>query len=311
MASKLVKWMLILAAAEHPGGEIVEVQPFDSHMQSKEGGEEEISRTHKGRRDMITLSWSPRIFLFPGFLHRSTCQRFINESAQHMVPSIMHGPKTPSEISEAMKYRRSSVHFFPRRDEMKNSFVGQTIQRIHNMLMLPISHGEPLQVVSYKDAGDKYEFHHDSASELGRLATVIVYLNDVPIGLGGETIFPLLVKDAVRKEGHGKLPAALNLRKLREPAPPLEDPQERNDSPIQKMAPYCDSQRQEYLKIRPRQGDALVFYSHDPSTRLDEYAWHGACPILEGGEKWVLQRWVRLSPDPNYERDLYAPAGAT
>ena len=30
----------------HPGGEIVEVQPFDSHMQSKEGGEEEISRTH-------------------------------------------------------------------------------------------------------------------------------------------------------------------------------------------------------------------------------------------------------------------------
>ncbi len=50
-------------------------------------------------------------------------------------------------------------------------------------------------------AGAKYEFHYDSNVAVGRISTLLVYLNDVDNG--GETVFPFAryyLNDSITEE---------------------------------------------------------------------------------------------------------------
>jgi prolyl 4-hydroxylase len=49
------------------------------------------------------------------------------------------------------------------------------------------------------------------------------------------------------------------------------------------------------LKVKPRQGDALLFYSMLPNGTFDKAALHGSCPVIKG-EKWVATKWIRDKP---------------
>ncbi|TQE07235.1 hypothetical protein C1H46_007145 [Malus baccata] len=46
------------------------------------------------------------------------------------------------------------------------------------------------------------------------------------------------------------------------------------------------------LKVKPRKGDGLLFYSLLPNGTIDPLALHGSCPVIEG-EKWVATKWIR------------------
>ncbi|XP_019422068.1 PREDICTED: probable prolyl 4-hydroxylase 9 isoform X2 [Lupinus angustifolius] len=47
------------------------------------------------------------------------------------------------------------------------------------------------------------------------------------------------------------------------------------------------------LKIRPRRGDGLLFYSLFPNgSTIDPTSLHGSCPVIKG-EKWVATKWIR------------------
>ena len=48
--------------------------------------------------------------------------------------------------------------------------------------------------------------------------------------------------------------------------------------------------------MRPRRGDAALFYNFDASGRLDPRAVHSALPVRDG-EKWVANFWVTLTPE--------------
>lgn len=48
-------------------------------------------------------------------------------------------------------------------------------------------------------------------------------------------------------------------------------------------------------KYTPRSGDALLFWSVDPSGEFDRHALHGGCPVV-AGEKWVATKWLRDKP---------------
>ncbi|KAJ7231025.1 hypothetical protein O6H91_Y458100 [Diphasiastrum complanatum] len=50
------------------------------------------------------------------------------------------------------------------------------------------------------------------------------------------------------------------------------------------------------LKVKPRQGDALLFYSMFPNGTFDRTSLHGSCPVLKG-EKWVATKWIRNRED--------------
>ena len=49
------------------------------------------------------------------------------------------------------------------------------------------------------------------------------------------------------------------------------------------------------LAVRPRQGDAVLFYSQGPGGTLEDDSEHGGCPVLQG-EKWAANMWVWNGP---------------
>ncbi|MQL69883.1 hypothetical protein Taro_002155 [Colocasia esculenta] len=46
------------------------------------------------------------------------------------------------------------------------------------------------------------------------------------------------------------------------------------------------------LKVKPRQGDGLLFYSVFINGTIDAKSLHGSCPVIKG-EKWVATKWIR------------------
>ncbi len=48
-------------------------------------------------------------------------------------------------------------------------------------------------------------------------------------------------------------------------------------------------------KYKPRQGDAVLFYSLTPDLQIDRKALHGGCPI-KAGSKWVATKWLHDKP---------------
>ncbi|KAK9285429.1 hypothetical protein L1049_024622 [Liquidambar formosana] len=46
------------------------------------------------------------------------------------------------------------------------------------------------------------------------------------------------------------------------------------------------------LKVKPRQGDGLLFYSLFPNGTIDPTSLHGSCPVIKG-QKWVATKWIR------------------
>ncbi|KAF7113446.1 hypothetical protein RHSIM_RhsimUnG0126000 [Rhododendron simsii] len=46
------------------------------------------------------------------------------------------------------------------------------------------------------------------------------------------------------------------------------------------------------LKVKPRQGDGLLFYSLFLNGTIDKTSLHGSCPVVKG-EKWVATKWIR------------------
>jgi hypothetical protein len=45
-------------------------------------------------------------------------------------------------------------------------------------------------------------------------------------------------------------------------------------------------------KYKPRKGDAILFFSLNPDLSINPRALHGACPVADGGEKWVVTKWL-------------------
>ncbi|XP_071930948.1 probable prolyl 4-hydroxylase 9 isoform X2 [Coffea arabica] len=131
-------------------------------------------------------------------------------------------------------------------------------RKIAKATRIPKSHGEAFNILRY-EVGQRYVSHYDAfnPAEYGpqksqRVASFLLYLSDVEEG--GETMFPY-------ENG-------LNTR----------------------MA--YDYKSCMGLKIKPRQGDGLLFYSLFPNGTIDKTSLHGSCPVIKGG-KWVATKWIR------------------
>ncbi|GAB2282682.1 Probable prolyl 4-hydroxylase 9 [Dionaea muscipula] len=46
------------------------------------------------------------------------------------------------------------------------------------------------------------------------------------------------------------------------------------------------------LKVKPKQGDGLLFYSVFVNGTIDPASLHGSCQVIKG-EKWVATKWIR------------------
>lgn len=139
---------------------------------------------------------NPNVALLQGLLSEDECDRLIRLSAGKLrrseVVDQATGGFTVSQV------RTSEGTWFERGE---NAVVQRLEARIAALTGVPVDHGEPLQILHYGTGGE-YLPHHDyfdprdagtpAQLEAGgqRIATVVVYLNDV--ARGGETGFPEL-----------------------------------------------------------------------------------------------------------------------
>ncbi|KAK3429603.1 hypothetical protein EUGRSUZ_E01099 [Eucalyptus grandis] len=114
-------------------------------------------------------------------------------------------------------------------------------------------------IVLRYEIGQKYNSHCDAfdPAQYGpqksqRVATFLLYLSDVEEG--GEIMFPF--ENGMNMDG------------------------------------TYDFKKCVGLKVKPRQGDGLLFYSLLPNGTIDPTSIHGSCPVIKG-EKWVAPKWIR------------------
>ncbi|KAG7022241.1 putative prolyl 4-hydroxylase 7 [Cucurbita argyrosperma subsp. argyrosperma] len=71
--------------------------------------------------------------------------------------------------------------------------------------------------------------------------------------------------------------------------------------------------------LKPKKGDALLFFSLHPNVTTDPTSYHGSCPVIEG-EKWSATKWIHMLPvdeiwrnpdcvDENEHCSVWAKAG--
>ncbi|XP_027347974.1 probable prolyl 4-hydroxylase 10 [Abrus precatorius] len=205
------------------------------------------------------FSWEPRAFLYHHFLSKEECEYLIKIAKPNMHKSTVVDNETGKSIDS--RVRTSSGTFLTRgRDQI----VSNIEKRIAHFTFIPIEHGEGLQVLHY-EVGQKYEPHFDyfmdefnTKNGGQRIATVLMYLSDVEEG--GETVFP----------------AAKG-----------------NFSSVPWWNELSDCGK-EGLSIKPKMGDALLFWSMKPDATSDPSSLHGSCPVIKGN-KWSCTKWMRVN----------------
>ncbi|KAI3798818.1 hypothetical protein L1987_34097 [Smallanthus sonchifolius] len=204
------------------------------------------------------ISWEPRAVIYHNFLSKEECEHIIDIAKPHMKKStIIHYEK--GEIEDTI-FRTCYITFL---DRGQDETVRAIEKRIADFTFLPVEYGEELQVLHY-EVGQKYHTHYDfytddynTKNEGQRMATVVMYLSDVDEG--GETVFPS---------------AMGNISAL-----PCWNEQSRHG--------------RGGLSVKPKMGDALLFWSIKPDATLDYSTRHGGCPVIKGS-KWSATKWIRV-----------------
>ncbi|KAL6551766.1 putative prolyl 4-hydroxylase 9 [Orobanche gracilis] len=202
------------------------------------------------------LSWNPRALYFPNFASGEQCQSIIEMAKARLKPSAL--ALRPGETANNTEGIRTSSGMFMSASEDKTGLLAQIDAKIAKVTMIPWTHGESYNVLRY-EIGQKYQSHYDAfnPAEYGpqksqRVASFLLYLSDVKEG--GETMFPF-------ENGEN-------------------------------MGGSYDFSKCIGLKVKPRRGGGLLFYSLFPNGTIDPTSLHGSCPVIKG-EKWVATKWIR------------------
>ncbi|XP_023006272.1 probable prolyl 4-hydroxylase 4 [Cucurbita maxima] len=206
------------------------------------------------------ISWKPRAFVYEGFLTDLECDHLVSIARSELKRSEV--ADNDSGDSKLSTVRTSSGMFI---SKSKDPIVSGIEDKIAAWTFLPKENGEDIQVLRYEH-GQKYESHYDYfvdkvniARGGHRLATVLMYLSNVT--KGGETVFPLAEKSPRRRASE-------------------------TDEDLSECA-------RQGIAVKPKKGDALLFFSLEPNAIPDTNSLHGGCPVLEG-EKWSATKWIHV-----------------
>lgn len=147
-----------------------------------------------GRRQWIEqISTHPRAYVWHGFMSDEECDHVVHAAEPLMEKSGVIDAKTGEQTFDPI--RTSYGAFLP---IGYDDVIARIEQRAAEWAMIPSSHQEQLHVLRYTE-GQQYADHWDAfdsdvkekinyANGRQRLATILMYLNDVEEG--GETVFP-------------------------------------------------------------------------------------------------------------------------
>ncbi|KAH7444358.1 hypothetical protein KP509_02G075100 [Ceratopteris richardii] len=204
------------------------------------------------------ISWEPRAFIYHNFLSKEECEYLINLAKPRMVKSTVVDSATGK--SKDSRVRTSSGTFLVRGQD---KIIRNIEKRIADFTFIPVEQGEGIQILHY-EVGQKYEAHYDYFHDKfntqnggQRIATLLMYLSNVDAG--GETVFPSA------KVNKSSIP---NWNELSECA-------------------------RAGLAVKPKLGDALLFWSMKPDGTADPSSLHGGCPVISGN-KWSATKWMRV-----------------
>ena len=258
-----------------------------------------------------SLSASPRVF----YIHNLVSEEEMKAiKATTLAIDDKYGKLQPSTVGAGAEMRRdptrtSDSAFVP------SSAEAMTIKRRSFELLRIAPYDDMqvggLQVLRYR-AAQAYRDHHDyfpaDTSGSGddgfsfdsrhggsnRMATVFVFLSDVEAG--GALTFPnplpgkfvTDIGDAAQQAREAAAMEALAANGTMQ-----------KGSWEWEMSEACRTG----LSVRPKRGNAVLFYSQDPGGRLDPRSLHGGCPVLSNvTEKWAANIWVwnkrRVHHDP-------------
>lgn len=205
------------------------------------------------------LSVYPRAYLYPRFIDAERAQHIIDLAKNRLGPSGL-ALKKGHTADNTQDVRTSSGTFLSGSSDPEG-VLSWLEHKIALVTGIPAAYGEPFNVLRY-DVGQHYDSHLDAFAEQDygkqysqRILTLLIYLNDVEEG--GETVFLLEGKNGTARE------RGINYKS-------------------------CSMG----VKIKPRMGDVLLFWSANPDGSLDRHALHGGCPVLKG-QKWVATKWIR------------------
>ncbi|KAK3280330.1 hypothetical protein CYMTET_11817 [Cymbomonas tetramitiformis] len=194
------------------------------------------------------VSWEPRAYVLHNFMTAAECDELVRIAKPRLARSGVIDEVTGAPKEDDI---RTSHDTFLLRHSKK--VIADVEERLARFTMLPWSHGEDLLILRYQH-GEKYDAHQDVAdtsSNSGRLlsaegghraATVLMYLSDVEEG--GETAF-VTSKNWIDPE----------TAKLNGPWSPCADGK---------------------VAVKPRKGEALLFWNLKPNGKIDHRSTHAA-----------------------------------
>jgi prolyl 4-hydroxylase len=149
----------------------------------------------------------PVLAILESVLAPGECRELIEAARPRLEPSTIVDPETGAD--RRASHRASDGMFFALGE---TPFIDALDRRLSALMQLPVENGEGLQVLRYLEGGlcaPHFDFlmpsnapNRASLARSGqRVATLIVYLNDVPEG--GETYFPELGVAVTPREGNG------------------------------------------------------------------------------------------------------------
>lgn len=167
-----------------------------------------IVRTNDRNVPIIAALASPQLFIFAQLFDEVECDGLMKLSMSRMEPSTVADKgglysQDAARTSSGVKLKRC-----------ENDLIVKLERRVSELLNYPEENMEPFQVLRYRP-GEEYKPHQDYfnpsvednktylANGGQRLATLIIYLNDVPAG--GSTNFPKIGLNVMPKRGDAVL----------------------------------------------------------------------------------------------------------
>lgn len=265
--------------------------------------------------DAVTLSWSPRVTLFPNFLSLSECD-FLKERALSD-PMFDHSEEFNSIYVTA-------------RESIEHPIISDIERRIAVVTQSPSHPDEEAMCIhrileSSLTSRNINELHHDKANKEFTSVTVLIYLDEVEGG--GETIWPCNSHDSSGVSFRQTCETVFNegvrwhngQRTVTTQAQHWVGQEGSSDSSthgieeqlaamLQRGSDMCASReeagasasgpREDWrgggvqggLRVVPRKGSAVLFHHDQLNGKGDPWAWHTGCEV-RAGTKWTLQKF--------------------